>query len=650
MAKTWGKKIQNKIRITFQSIILLLILYVGSRPFFDKAYLADFESYCPFGGISSLFSKLNIGSMACNMSETQVLLGLVLVLCAGLIGKLFCSYICPIGTVTEWIGKIGEKLKIRRELPKKLDRYFRSLKYILLFVTTYYTMTSSELFCKTFDPYFAAVNGFNNTDIVLLYAIPAFIITVAGALFFRLFWCKYLCPLGALSNIFMNVAAAITVIAIYLGANYFGAGLSFYWLLGGLVSVGLINELGFMKSFLLPAPKIRKGEGCSDCGLCDTKCPQGIEVSKYSVVNHIDCNLCTDCVYSCPKKNILTINKKGNLKYIAPIMVIIFIAVALILAKYFEFNTISLRWGKLSGKEAVYSQTGIKTIKCYGSSMALAGTLQSIEGIHGLDTYAKSHTVKIYYDSSIISEKKVKESLFTPAKVEISQPGNTPNDPVGVYSIGIYGLFDQTDFDNLEYILREKKGVFGFETHFGEPVMTTIYYDPAVFTPPDLRKRIESEYIIIKKDNSEEKIGLNFKAANEGTLQNNITVSQYRKIMFDSFDENFNDYENYKPGELKVFVFPMPDAVNPKLQGSLIFMASHLSGNEGIVRFATGYSDGPRGYVFFNASKTNLDAIKSALTIKKFTIFTSDTETEEMDNPFHITPEGKLYNATEINF
>jgi len=42
--------------------------------------------------------------MACNMSETQLLLGLGLLLGAVFVGKLFCSYVCPIGTFTEWIG------------------------------------------------------------------------------------------------------------------------------------------------------------------------------------------------------------------------------------------------------------------------------------------------------------------------------------------------------------------------------------------------------------------------------------------------------------------------------------------------------------------------------------------------------------------
>ncbi|MBI2416607.1 MAG: 4Fe-4S binding protein [Ignavibacteriales bacterium] len=249
---------KNKIRVSFQFFFLSLVLYVAIRPVFDKAYLADFEKYCPFGGLASLFSKLNQDTMACNMSETQVMLGLGLLLGAGIVGKLFCSFVCPIGTISEWLGRLGDKLKIRRDISGYWDRGLRGLKYILLFVTIYFTMTSSELFCKKFDPYFAAANLFNNSDIVLYFAIPAVLVTIAGALFFRLFWCKYLCPLGAFSNIFLNVVSAGFVVLLYLTINYFGVGLNFTWLLGGLVLSGWINETGFMKSFLLPFPKITR--------------------------------------------------------------------------------------------------------------------------------------------------------------------------------------------------------------------------------------------------------------------------------------------------------------------------------------------------------------------------------------------------------
>ena len=122
---------KNKLRVYIQLFFLALVGYVAIRPLFDSSYVADFEAYCPFGGIASLGSKLSQGTMSCNMSEVQVMLGIGLLVGVILIGKLFCSYVCPIGTVTEWLGKIGDKLKVRIEMPKILDRPLRALKYVI---------------------------------------------------------------------------------------------------------------------------------------------------------------------------------------------------------------------------------------------------------------------------------------------------------------------------------------------------------------------------------------------------------------------------------------------------------------------------------------------------------------------------------------
>lgn len=40
------------------------------------------------------------------------------------------------------------------------DKILRAVKYILLFWIFYMTISSSELFCKNFDPYYAIATGF----------------------------------------------------------------------------------------------------------------------------------------------------------------------------------------------------------------------------------------------------------------------------------------------------------------------------------------------------------------------------------------------------------------------------------------------------------------------------------------------------------
>ena len=92
-------------------------------------------------------------------------------------------------------------------------------------------------------------------------------LVVIGGLFFvslfiKNFWCRFLCPYGAL--------------------------------------LGLLALLG-------PA-RIRRDEGlCVDCRQCTRRCPAGISVHKKSTVLDPDCIGCEECIAGCPKKGCLSI-------------------------------------------------------------------------------------------------------------------------------------------------------------------------------------------------------------------------------------------------------------------------------------------------------------------------------------------------------
>jgi len=132
----------NYYRITLQWGVFALLLYMLLRPLLDKSYSPDFEAYCPFGGMQSLASYFSSHSLACSMTTIQIALGIALLLAVILLSKLFCSYICPIGTFTEWMGKLGRKFKVHITIKGKTDKILRLLKYVLLFITFYFTVTA----------------------------------------------------------------------------------------------------------------------------------------------------------------------------------------------------------------------------------------------------------------------------------------------------------------------------------------------------------------------------------------------------------------------------------------------------------------------------------------------------------------------------
>ncbi|MDP3580719.1 MAG: hypothetical protein Q8S39_02215, partial [Ignavibacteria bacterium] len=409
-----------------------------------------------------------------------------------------------------------------------------------------------------------------------------------------------------------------------------------------------VTEVGFLRSFIFPAAKIvRNDYTCTDCGLCDLKCPQGIKISQYTKVNHTDCMLCTDCVYACPQEDTITINKTSKLKYLAPIAVVVLILVSIGASTGVEFTTTSEMWGNHTSVEnmAVYEQSGLKSVKCYGSAKALESQLRNIDGLYGLDAYAASHTVKISYNPAEISLEKVKKSLFTPIQQEVRKVKSKTIDSLAVYEVGIYGLFDLIDNNNLFYLLKENSGIYGFETHYGEPVKTDIYYDQSKTNSKQITALIEKDFTMVKKAKGEEKVDLEFKTENEGLNKGLIPVADYVKKIFRIYNKKFNDYKKYKVEQLSVFTFPMPEAGMPQMRRYLGSLSSHLSADNGIVRLRTGYLDQAVGQIYFDPSQTTVDKIKEALVKKNLTIFVTETETKDIPNPFHIKPDGKVEKA-----
>ncbi|MBI5062348.1 MAG: 4Fe-4S binding protein [Desulfatitalea sp.] len=124
-----------------------------------------------------------------------------------LLRKSFCGWFCPIGTVSEACWRLGRRLLGRnRPLPAWLDIPLRSLKYLLLgfFVWVIFTMSVTEIAAFMHSPYYRL------SDVKMLHFFTRMSPLVAGVLAFLLaasllvqnFWCRYLCPYGALLGLF----------------------------------------------------------------------------------------------------------------------------------------------------------------------------------------------------------------------------------------------------------------------------------------------------------------------------------------------------------------------------------------------------------------------------------------------------------------
>lgn len=528
------KKIKtNPYRLAIQILIFALLSYMGIRQLMTPNYIADFEAYCPFGGIQALTSFLVNNTLACTMTSVQIAMGSIFIIAIILFSKLFCSFICPIGSISEWLGKIGDKFKMRFTIIGRTDKILRSLKYGLLFITVYFTVGSSELFCKWFCPYYAVASGFN-PDVNVIMAIIAILFVVIGSIFIRLFWCKYLCPLGALSNIFRYFTLTIITLGVYLILNIFLLDISFIWPLAFLCSVAYIFEIFTMESQFFPLLKVKRDSKlCTNCKLCDKTCPQSIQVSKEISIKHIDCHLCADCLHVCPEKGALTINRKGK-KWLPAVLVIILIVAGLILGKSFELPTLTEYWAEPETKSEmeIYTINNLKTVKCYGSSVAFSNRMYDMEGIYGISTYVSSFKVNIWYDQNITDTLKIREWIFTPAQIQLQDMDTTEKSLV-VYKIRVDNFLDQLDTKSLQELLIEKFDIIGMQTEFGCPIYLTVFIKSnSDLTEEALKSIIEQEGYNSKNKNSagSEIINYHFKVIEVERSEEIISMEEFVKI------------------------------------------------------------------------------------------------------------------------
>jgi polyferredoxin len=631
----------NPYRLVLQLTILLFLIYMLFRAFFDRTYTADFEAYCPFGGILAFSSFLANNSLACSMTSVQIVMGAALIAGIILFSKLFCSFICPIGTISEWIGKGGEKLKLRFTITGYADILLRGLKYGILFITVYYTVSSSELFCKKFDPYYASVSGFA-TDVALLWGVITICAVILGSFFVRLFWCKYLCPVGAISNIFRFFFTFLGVAGVYLILRLSGINLSFVWPLAAVCCIAFFLEFYSLKSKTIPLFRIRRNtEICTNCKICSKYCPQSIDVASLETVKHIDCNLCSDCIHVCPEEGALTINRSGR-KWLPAAVTVILIIMAIIIGKSFEIPTLNLYWGEESQKAdmAQYTKTGLKSVKCFGSSTAFANQVRRVPGVTGVTTYVKSNTVRILYNPALTDTVLIQKSIFNPVKIQVRKADSLLKS-VQEFSLSVDAFFDPLDAIYLKQILSGNKDIYGFTTEFDCPVRVKIYCNSdAVIEPAAIKELVETRQISQPLANGKSMvINLQYKVKKIEKSDSTLNTKEYGiKMYYGYFKAITGNDINLSSVYTVLFPGGGTEATNLMLE-KLVY---HLSQQPGIDAVESLSKDSnPYLIVYFNKNIIPVDQIHVLLNSPKILSPSANETKVSIDNPLSFPFKGE---------
>lgn len=225
------------------------------------------EGWLPIGSLVSLRYWLESGIIN-NVHPAGMFILVAVLLIGFLFKKGFCSWVCPVGFISETLGDISDKLWRRRlKPPRWLDYPLRSLKYLLLAFFLWavlWTMTPASIKSFVYSDYnlitdVLMLRFFTDASMLSLIVISALFLL---SLVVRSFWCRYLCPYGALLGL-----------------------------------IGLVS----------PTRIRRNATSCIDCAACAKACPAFIKVDKVAQVNSDECTGCLACVDACPVRNTLEI-------------------------------------------------------------------------------------------------------------------------------------------------------------------------------------------------------------------------------------------------------------------------------------------------------------------------------------------------------
>lgn len=256
-------------------------------------------------------------SLLSQMVEVIVLIPFTMIL-----GRFFCGWMCGFGSFTDFIYLIASKFtKKKFRVHPTVDKALKKVKYIILIILIIFAWSLNLTIFNSLSPWdvfgmTAIVGNLPDFKFVLSNLPIAFVffaLIIIGSMFIERFFCRYLCPMGAV----------------------------------------------FAISSILRIGKIKKPrDKCGNCRICTNHCPMGISLYETDIVSSTECIDCMKCISVCPRKNTAyTVGKKD----IQPLLVSA-VSVAVMTSSYY---TIGFAMGNSDSSYTISQESGAASTKIY---------------------------------------------------------------------------------------------------------------------------------------------------------------------------------------------------------------------------------------------------------------------------------------------
>lgn len=280
------------LRVAIQWSFFLFSLYIGFRfyrfvtqfsngiPTTPLPRPAGVEAFLPISGLLGV-KDWAINGHINNIHPAAVVIFVTAITISLLLKRSFCSWICPVGALSELLWKAGFKaLKRNIRPPSWLDMTLRGVKYLLLLffiVSILWKMPAQAVagfiasdYHKVADVrmlnFFLNLSGFS-----LIFILAMILLSIP----FKNAFCRYLCPYGAL--------------------------------------LGVVSTLS-------PVKVTRNRQSCVSCGVCSQFCPSYLPVMSKDRIHSPECIGCWRCVSNCRAEGALEMKLPGRKAGVAGII------------------------------------------------------------------------------------------------------------------------------------------------------------------------------------------------------------------------------------------------------------------------------------------------------------------------------------------
>ncbi len=276
LVKRAAKDRSQPLRRAFQLAFLALNVWIGVEFYLFVRYYESggrsvyagrppgVEGWLPIASLMNLKVLLMSGTVPA-LHPAGMFLLIAFLAASWAFRKSFCGWLCPVGTISEYLWRLGRRIFSRNfRLPRVPDILLRSLKYLLsgLFLYAVGSMPVAAIRDFLSGPYgmvddvkmlnFFRFLGWSGGIVMALLVVASVLI--------QNFWCRYLCPYGAL----MGMAALASPLRIR-----------------------------------------RDPSLCIDCAKCAKACPSALPVDRLIAIRSAECTGCLECVAVCPAADAL---------------------------------------------------------------------------------------------------------------------------------------------------------------------------------------------------------------------------------------------------------------------------------------------------------------------------------------------------------